>query len=84
MLKALIYRPVRLHQSKLIKCNHIHKLPLLRTKTIVRSNFLDTANTITYFVGKGVILFTMFYCTLNWYHYKKLNDEYEKDKKDKK
>jgi hypothetical protein len=35
----------------------------------------------SYYVGKSVVLFTMFYCTLNWWHYKQMNDEQEKDEK---
>lgn len=35
----------------------------------------------TYIVGKGIILFTMFYCGLNWLHYRELNKD-NKQKKD--
>lgn len=39
----------------------------------------------TYIIGKGIMLFTMFYCSLNWLHYRKINKELEEmDKKDKK
>lgn len=38
----------------------------------LRSSVWETANTVSYFVGKSVILFTMFYCTLNWAHYRNL------------
>jgi hypothetical protein len=38
--------------------------------------------TVTKIVGDSIIYFTLFYCTLNWYHYKSINDEL--DKKDKK
>lgn len=85
MIKSSTYHPVKLYKkSKLIKCKHIYKIPILRSKTIVKSDILDTINTTSYIVGKGIILFTMFYCTINWYHYKELNNKYEKEKeKDK-
>ncbi len=39
--------------------------------------------TISYLVGKSVMLFTMFYCTLNWYHYRTQRKQHEEsDKKD--
>jgi hypothetical protein len=39
-----------------------------------------------FYVGKSVILFTMFYTTLNWWYFKRLSEEYEADipKKEKK
>lgn len=37
----------------------------------------------TYYVGKGIILFTMFYCTLNWAHYRNLRKLYDNDPKQK-
>lgn len=36
---------------------------------------------VSYYVGKGIILFTMFYCTMNWYHYKTLREKHEKKDK---
>ncbi len=32
----------------------------------------------SYFVGKGIILYTMFYCSLNWLFYKRLRESQEK------
>lgn len=32
----------------------------------------ETVDTVSYLVGKSIILFTMFYCTLNWAHYRDL------------
>lgn len=40
--------------------------------------------TMTYYVGKSIILFTMFYCGMNWLYYKKLNEEIERDENDRK
>ena len=41
-------------------------------KIVPRSSPLPI-ETATYLVGKGIILFTMFYCGLNWLYYKELN-----------
>lgn len=36
----------------------------------------------SYYIGKSIILFTMFYCTLNWAFYRNLRKQHEeKDKK---
>ena len=35
---------------------------------------------VSYFVGKSIILFTMFYSGLNWLHYKKVREDNEKKK----
>lgn len=36
---------------------------------------------VSYFVGKSVILFTMFYSGLNWLHYRELRKREENEKK---
>ena len=38
----------------------------------------------SYYVGKSIILFTMFYCTLNWSFYRDLRKRMEDDDDDKK
>ena len=47
----------------------------------------STIETVTYIVGKGIILFTMFYCGLNWMYYRdiriKSEEEDDKNTKDK-
>lgn len=45
---------------------------------------MDSLVTSSYFVGKGIILFTMFYCTLNWAHYRSIRKELEKEDDSKK
>ena len=39
----------------------------------------DALTTVSYYVGKSIILFTMFYTGLNYFHYKRLREEAEKD-----
>lgn len=46
----------------------------------IKASFLSDLNTVTYFAGKSIILFTMFYCGLNWAHYRHLRkDQEDKD-----
>lgn len=48
----------------------------------VSPDMLDTLNVTSYFVGKGIILFTMFYCTMNWAYYRGIRKDMEKAKED--
>lgn len=38
-------------------------------------------NSIMYYTGKSIILFTMFYCSLQWMHYRRMRIDVEKQKK---
>ena len=40
--------------------------------------------TTSYFIGKGIILFTMFYTSMNWMYYRGIRKEIERDEKDRK
>lgn len=55
-------------------------------KRIVKTRISsDVIINTSYLVGKSIILYTMFYCSLNWYHYYNLRKDLEKnDEKDKK
>ena len=44
----------------------------------VATDMLDAS---TYIVGKGIILFTMFYCSMNWWFYKRMREDIEKKNK---
>ena len=35
----------------------------------------------SYIVGKGIILFTLYYCTMNWWYYRRTGEDMNKDKK---
>jgi len=54
--------------------------------TRVSPDIVDSLNTGAYFVGKGIILFTMFYCSMNWVYYRgmRIDAEKEDEKKNKK
>jgi hypothetical protein len=53
-----------------------------RVKTQITPITVDL-ETINYFVGKGIILFTMFYCSMNWFMYKRIREKTEETKKKK-
>jgi hypothetical protein len=36
----------------------------------------------SYYLGKGIILFTMFYCGMNWWHYREMRLKDEEENKD--
>jgi hypothetical protein len=38
-------------------------------------------DTTSYLVGKSIILYTMFYCSLNWLHYRRLRKQLEDEEK---
>jgi REP element-mobilizing transposase RayT len=57
-----------------------HKIGKTRTNALN-----EDIVTLSYFVGKGIIAFTFFYTSLNYFHYRRLREEYEnKDEDDKK
>lgn len=39
-------------------------------------------NMISYYTGKSIILFTFFYCSLNWLHYRDIRKKMEGVEKD--
>lgn len=52
------------------------------------SDAADAVVAASYYVGRSVVLFTMFYCSLNWWTYRRARLDAEaksnKDKDDKK
>lgn len=54
-----------------------------KRSNIKRVNSLnDDIVSISYFVGKGIIAFTFLYTSLNYFHYKRLREQYEEQNKD--
>lgn len=68
------YKPVR--KVALTPSRQVHVFRTCKVK-------VTQIEVTSYYVGKSIILFTMFYCTLNWWHYKALRENVEK-KDDKK
>jgi hypothetical protein len=60
------------------KNNHIQK----RSNSIRAKSFNDDIVSVSYYIGKGIIVFTLFYTSLNYFHYKRLREEYEEENKD--
>lgn len=59
------------------KNHHIQK----RNNTIRANSLNNDIVSMSYFVGKGIIAFTFFYTTLNYFFYKQLREDYEEDNK---
>ena len=59
-----------------LKKPFLHKSP--RTLTIQRASGIDWEFS-SYIVGKGVILFTLYYCTMNWWFYRRTREDDKKD-----
>ncbi len=39
---------------------------------------MDSVNMSVYYIGKGIILFSLFYCSMNWVYYRGVRKDYEK------
>ena len=46
------------------------RVNLIRTR--LSPELIDSINTSSYIIGKGIILFTMFYCSMNWIYYRRM------------
>lgn len=56
----------------------IRRAPLPRSRCVARASVSESLVTASYVVGKGITLFTMFYCTLNYMMYRKAREDGEK------
>lgn len=55
-----------------------------RNKTVSVKSFNNDIVTMSYFIGKGIVAFTFFYTSLNYFFYKGLREEYEEEKDEEK
>lgn len=77
--KQHISFPMKAHRGK-SKSQQFQSQILIITKV---SNFDMTIVDMSYYLGKGIILYTMFFCGLNYFLYRSLREEQEKnDEKD--
>ncbi len=60
--------------------SNIQHKPLIASRCKASLQDIQTA---TYFVGKSIILFTMFYCSLNWWFYKTEREKEEEQHRDR-
>lgn len=59
---------------------HLQQYPKRFASVLVKTpSILTAVETSSYIVGKSIILFTMFYCSLNWLHYLNLRKQAEKE-----
>lgn len=85
-----VHKSVLLSTATIIRhdsiCNVMRTNKRLRQS--IRTKAIDSSQLIVFseILGKSIILFVMFYSTLNWFHYRQLREEIEKEtnKKDKK
>ena len=71
-------RLVTIHRShNLLHPTYVPKHPYMNV-TCKATDMNDVLTTGSYYVGKSIILFTMFYTGLNYFHYKSLREEAEK------
>ena len=74
-IKPVNYKPLLIRTPILVP----RRILKPRRSLEVRSNLLiDWVKPI----GDGIIYFTIFYCTLNWWHYKNLNSKFKSKSKD--
>ena len=74
-------KPIQTHRQPLLPCVKPYSCVTSnrRTKVITNAiNFYDF-NEVSYYVGKSIILFTMFYCGLNWMHYRDLRKKNDRN-----
>ena len=65
----------------------VHRSKNLRHNRNVICKALDTNEALiigTYYVGKSITLFTMFFCSLNYLYYRSLREEEDKPQDDNK
>ncbi len=89
MMNVSRINPHKFYNQRYITTSKITtiKKPSYVSSKIKRSQTNSLSNdvvTLSYFVGKGIIAFTFFYTSLNYFHYKRLREEYEENDEDNK
>ena len=74
-------KPVHQKPIAIYKTPFLHKSP--RKLVVPRASGIDWEFS-SYIIGKGIILFTLYYCTTNWWYYRRYREDMEKKDKDKK
>lgn len=63
------------------------RTPQVNRPCVKSMSFIDSLNNVAtsgYYVAKGIILYTLFYCTMNWWHYKRERKTLESSKRNNK
>ncbi len=67
---------------KRCKIERLQLKPMISRNTKVNyMNPIESLEFSSYIVGKGIIFFTMLYTTLNWWNYKQIREDYERENK---
>lgn len=75
-VKSVVVRPsFRIHH---LAPRTRHVAPTRQTQSHA-TGMTDQLIHMSYFVGKSITLFTFFFCSLNWLHYKEINGKDEED-----
>ncbi len=80
--QPVVYRSVYKQPKQIVPIRVVPKKTIKQCN--VSPDMLDTLNTSVYFVGKGIFLFTIFYCSMNWVYYRGMRKDLEKYAEQKK
>lgn len=73
-------RLITSRRSKFMKVNRIPKTYTKHAPSrTYKPNAINDVSDISYYVGKSIILFTLFYTSLNYFHYKQIRKDHEND-----
>jgi hypothetical protein len=84
MNHSLIRKYTNCHRIATIQRKPYKIIKRLPTKHKASLQDIDSLLLTSYFVGKSITLFTMFYCSLNWWYYRSLQDRDRHDDDDEK
>lgn len=80
---SLVNRSYIKNNTCLHSCKPITPIRTPITRQIIKPcnvspELMDGVNTSVYFIGKGLFLFSIFYCSMNWVYYRGMRKDYEK------
>lgn len=85
-MKAVVSRPRVLQPVRNVRPRSAS--PSVQKQVAVpRAGLLESVNDLAnsaHLASKGVILFTMFYCSMNWMHYRRMREDSERCDQEKK
>lgn len=81
--KPIIYRPLTKNVKPIVPIRMPIKHKIM-TPCRISPDVVDALNVSVYFIGKGIFLFTIFYCSMNWVYYRGMRKDSEKYTEQKK
>lgn len=70
-----------IHNRTFPRSHFVQSTRIITPRRMVKCKAFIPLEQTTYYIGKGIILFTMFYTGLNYFYYKRLREEEEKNNK---